>query len=183
MSKTNPNGANQYIFDPRQKLCWDIYINPKSKTFGNAYQSAVEVGYTESSAARITTEAWFAEKLRRLNMLGKAEKVLDEMLEMPVDIQKVEGYGEDKELVIKTEPALVKIKQDTAKFIADRLGKDEGYSQRTELTAKGGDRLITESTVEIDKLTNILNEIHKRNGESSDGEPTLIMDDKISDKE
>jgi len=54
------------------------------------------------------------------------------------------GYGEDAEWesVVRTEPALVKIKQDTAKFIAERVGKNEGYSTRTELTGKDGEKLI-----------------------------------------
>lgn len=142
MAKTNPNGSNQWILDPRQKLCWDLYVNPKSKYFGNAYQAAQCVGYEESYAATITTQDWFKEKVRRLNMLGKAEKVLDEMLEMPVEVLDWEGSGEEKEEVVRTESALVKIKQDTAKFVAERLGKDEGYSTRSELTGKDGDALI-----------------------------------------
>lgn len=140
--ETNPNGANQYVLDPRQKLCWDLYVNPKSKYFGNAYQAAQAVGYEESYAATITTQDWFKEKVRRLNMLGKAEKVLDDMLEMPVKVLDWEGSGEEKEQVVKTEPALVKIKQDTAKFLAERLGKDEGYSTRSEITGKDGADLI-----------------------------------------
>lgn len=143
MAVTNPNGSNQYSLDPRQKLCWDSYINPKSETFSNAYQSAKKAGYEESTCLQITTEKWFTEKVRRVNLLGKAEKVLDEMLEMPVDVQRVEGYGEDRETVVKTEPALVKIKQDTAKFVAERLGKDEGYSSRVENTGKDGKELPT----------------------------------------
>lgn len=140
--QSNPNGANQYQLDPRQKLCWDLYVNPESQYFGNAYQAAQFVGYEENTAAVITTQTWFKEKLRRLNMLGKAEKVLDEMLEMPVEVLDWEGTGDAREQVVTTEPALVKIKQDTAKFLAERLGKDEGYSTRSELTGKGGDALI-----------------------------------------
>ena len=45
--------ANQYLIDPRQKAAWDGYINPKSKTFGNATQSAIEAGYGKSYAEHI----------------------------------------------------------------------------------------------------------------------------------
>lgn len=142
MAETNPNGANQYVLDPRQKLCWDLYVNPKSKTFGNGLKSAVEAGYSESHAETITTEKWFQDKVRRIGLLSKAEKVLDEMLDMPVLVAEWEGKGEDAELVVNTEPALVKIKQDTAKFIAERVGKNEGYSSRTEVTGADGESLI-----------------------------------------
>lgn len=138
---TNPNGANQYVLDPRQKLCWDLYVNPNSETFGNGLQSAIKAGYSESHAATITTEDWFQERVRRINMLSKAEKVLDEMLEMPVEVTEWQGYGEEKEQVVVTSPALVKVKQDTAKFIAERVGK-EHYSNRTEMTGKDGEQLV-----------------------------------------
>lgn len=139
--KTNPNGANQYQLDPRQKLCWEYYVNPKSKTFGNAYKSAIKSGYKPKTAKCITVETWFMEKTRRLNLLNKAENVLEECLDMPTDVEEFEGYGDDKLSVVVTSPALVKIKQDTAKFVAERVGK-EFYSSRTELTDKDGDKLI-----------------------------------------
>lgn len=162
--RTNPNGANQYQMDPRQKLCWELYINPKSETFGNALQSAFKAGYTEGTSNQITTEQWFIDKLRRLNMLSKAEKVLDEMLEMPVEVQKVEGEGGEKRTFVKTEPALVKIKQDTAKFISERQGKHEGWSQRTELSGPDGGAI--EHKVEDGRFKDII----KSYGAKSTGE-------------
>lgn len=136
MAETNPNGANQWILDPRQKLCWESYINPKSETFGNAYQSALKAGYEESTSTLITTTEWFIEKLRRLNMLGKAEKVLDETLTMSDMVETSEG-------IQKRDSTITKIKQDSAKFIAERLGKNEGYSSRNEITGKDGKDLPT----------------------------------------
>lgn len=123
-TKTNPLGANQFLLDPRQKVCWEFYVDPRSKTFGNAYQSAVKAGYSKGSALQITTQPWFLEKTRRLNMLSKAEKVLDEMLELKA-----------------ADAPFLKIKQDTAKFVAERLGKDNGYSTRTEMTGKDGESI------------------------------------------
>lgn len=157
MQPSNPNGANQYQLDPRQKLCWDFYIDPRSETFGNGTQSAIRAGYEPDYADQITTVEWFKGRLRRLNMLSKAEKVLDEMLDMPVETLKFEGKGEDAVQVVVTDPALVKIKQDTSKFIAERLGKDDGYSSRNELTGKGGDKLIPvtltdEQKAKLDKV-------------------------------
>lgn len=164
---TNPNGANQYEMDPRQRYCWKLYITPGGKTFGNAYQSAILAGYEEWTARTITSRTWFREKVRRLNLLGKAEQVLEEMLDMPVtvlDLPRVEeqyphtpedeDYDADDETAwnerrdqrranyIVTDPSLVKIKQDTAKFVAERQGKDEGWSSRSEVTGKGGRDLI-----------------------------------------
>ena len=138
VKQSNPNGANQYFLDPRQKLCWEYYISPKSETFGNAYQSAVKATYEESYSRTITDTTWFCDKVRRLNMLEKAEKVLDDTLEM--EVTNSMKIGED--VVIRTDPALMKIKQDTAKFIAERVGK-EIYSSRSELTGKDGKEIAT----------------------------------------
>jgi hypothetical protein len=137
---SNPNNANQYQLDPRQKLCWDYYIDPRSETFGNATQSAIKAGYEKATANQITTFDWFIEKRRRLNMLVKAEKVLEETLEMDdmIDIV-IDGVPIGK----KREPALTKIKQDTAKFLASTQGKNEGYSTRSELTGADGKELPT----------------------------------------
>ncbi len=126
MGKPNPNGANQYVFDPRQKMCWELYIDPKSKTFGNATQSAIKAGYKHSSADRITTEAWFSGKLRKLNLVSKAERNLNEFLDL-----------DDKD------PAIKRIKLDATKFVASTLGKNEGFSTRTEVTGKDGKELPT----------------------------------------
>lgn len=131
MPKTNPNGANQYLLDPRQALCWSYFIDPKSQTFSNALKSALKAGYTKGTANKITTEKWFGEKVRRMQMLGKAEKVLDSMLTLRT---KVKASPNAPAL---QDSSLLKIKQDTAKFIADRLGKDEGYSTKTDITSNG----------------------------------------------
>ena len=129
---TNPNGANQYLFDPRQKLCWDLYIDPKSETFGNAKQSAIRAGYVEDYADQITTAEWFLGKLRRFNMLHKAERNLDRALETNyIDI----GTGEIRSDVMR-------IVMDVSKTVVTTLGKDEGYSTRSELTGKDGEKLM-----------------------------------------
>lgn len=127
---TNPNGANQYQLDPRQRLCWNSYIDPRSETFGNATQSAIKAGYTADYADQITTVDWFKGKVRRLNMLSKGEKVLDETL----DYIAVNEEG-------KVDPAIARIKLDAAKVVVTTLGKDEGYSNRTEHTGKDGNEL------------------------------------------
>lgn len=119
---TNPNGANQFQLDPRQKLCWENYINPKSAAFGNGLQSALKAGYEEAYANQITTVEWFKEKLRRLNMLSKGEKVLDETLDYNV-LDKETG---------KIDSSIARIKLDAAKHVTSTLGKNEGYSTKVE---------------------------------------------------
>lgn len=127
---TNPNGANQYQLDPRQNLCWKYYIDPTSETFGNGLQSALKAGYDEEYSKQITVANWFVEKLRRLNMLNKAENVLDKTL----TYEPIDDNG-------KVDTSLLRVQADVAKHITKTLGKDLGYSERTELTGKDGEKL------------------------------------------
>jgi len=163
---TNPLGANQYMYDPRQKMCWESFINPKSKTFGNAYRSAILASYSHRTAVGITSLNWFREKTRRLQLFGKAEKVLEEMIDMPVKTMRIENVGTKSEPVyeevVVTEPALVKIKQDTAKFITERLGKDEGYSSRSELAGPLGVSLVVDEETRL--LTKLALATYIKNG-------------------
>ena len=127
--RTNPNGANQYKPDPRQSLFLTYYLNPKSETFSNALQSALRAGYEESYANDITAQmpVWLSESqgnLKRLGMLDKAEKNLQEFLDMDPN-----------------DPKLIQIKADISKFITSRLGK-KYYSERQELTGKEGEPLV-----------------------------------------
>ncbi len=157
---SNPNKANQFNLDPRQKTCWDYYINPKSETFGNALQSALKAGYEESYSTQITATEWFIEKVRRLNMLGKAEKVLDKTLEEDYDYRELLVDGNPTGLKVR-DSALSKIQQDTAKFITERLGKNEGYSHRSELTGADGKELPTP----------ILNAVPRNDSDKEDNQP------------
>lgn len=146
--KTNPNGANQYLFDPRQNLCWKYYIDPKSETFSNAYQSALKAKYEDETAKQITLTKWFSEKTRRMNMLSRAEKVLENTLKTTHIRKKIGMFGPivdpvKKEYVYEIDPATFGIKNKVAMFVAETQGKDAGYSKRTELTGKDGKDLPT----------------------------------------
>ena len=121
----------EIIFDIRQQRFFESYLNPKSKFYGNAYKSALEAGYKETYAHSITTRRFFMEKMRRLSFLPKAEKVIDKTLSM--DTTGLDG---------REQADLLRIQNDTAKFIAKTLGKDEGYSERSELSGAGGQPLV-----------------------------------------
>lgn len=118
--------ANQWHKDPRHIDFLKFYLDPTSQTYANAKASAIRAHYTELYANNITAEMpeWLQGALgRQERMLVKAENVLEKSLE-------------DK----KT-PGLA---QNTAKFLAETLGKQRGYSKRTELTGKDGKDLTIE---------------------------------------
>ena len=122
----NPNGANGNTSDPREQPFWDFYV---ANNFENAYQCAIKAGYKKDAAKNITTTEWYAErmrKLRRKDMLSKAEKVLDKTLSYST---------EDKEGKVQTD--ILRIQTDVAKHVTETLGKD-AYSKRNEQTGKDG---------------------------------------------
>jgi len=139
MSNTNPNGANQYVLDPRQKKCWDLYVSPKSKTFGNATQSAIEAGYEASYADVITMTDWFAGKLWRLNSTFVGERKMKELMELSLKDQ-------DGNIDI----GIARIQADLAKYITSTQGKHDGYSTRTETdVTSNGETIVTREQLEL----------------------------------
>ena len=132
---TNPNGANGTTSDPREQTTWDIYVEKLAKGIDNAYESAKEGGYSEDSARNVTMRDWFKERLRRLrrkDMFSKSERKLERTLEYEVEV--IDDKGN---MSVKTD--LLKIQVDVAKTLVNTLGKDEGYSTKSEVdvTSKG----------------------------------------------
>lgn len=115
---------------PQQIAFLNYYNNPKEETFGNALQSAIKAGYSQEYAESLTYQMpdWLSENLgRRKRMLNKAENVLDKLL-----------GSEDERIAL-----------DAGKFVAKTLGKNDGYSERTEHTGKDGEKLVIEISKEI----------------------------------
>lgn len=154
--KEKPYPANQYVFDPRQDKCWEYFIDRQSNTHGNAYGSALRAGYAQSTSKHITDEEWWKENIRRMTLGSKAEKVLEKTLVMETNLPVIGQYGailiptgefdkkgrEIKKLLYGENDRLLKIQQDSAKFVAERLIKKH-YSNRSELTGADGKDLPT----------------------------------------
>lgn len=135
--KTNPWSANQYQLDPRQKLCWEFYVSPKSETFANAKRSAIRAGYTDGSADTITETDWFCGRLWRLNSLFTGEKKAKELLE--IDLHN----GGDK-----VDVGIARMQADLTKFIMSTQGRNDGYSTKTETDiTSGGEKIEVGSAV------------------------------------
>lgn len=133
--KTNPNGANDTTSDPREQIMWEIYVTKLAGGIDNAYASAIEAGYTKTTALQITVRKWFVERkehLVRMELLSTAEKVLKKAIEYKTD--KIDY--ETGELKVNT--SLLSIQVGVATTIATTLGKNKGYSTRTELTGPDG---------------------------------------------
>jgi hypothetical protein len=94
-----------------------LYNDPESATFGNAYKSALAVGFTDSYARTITSQApqWFVENCRHGELMELAEEKLKHFLTLK-----------------SSHPQVMKIQQDTAKFVSSSLGKEK-YSTRSEV--------------------------------------------------
>lgn len=74
-------------------------------------------------------------KERQELLLRKAELTSKELLEIDLDQPNLEAKFGPRKL------ALLKLKQTQAQFILESLGKDIGYSKRTEVTGAGGEAI------------------------------------------
>ena len=106
--------------DPRQQHCWAYFIDPESETYSNCYRSGLKAGYSQSYCRTLRGRSWFKDKMRRTHLLSKSEKVINKILDLESDKADV-----------------MRIQADTAKHITKTLGKDEGYSERTEQVGGG----------------------------------------------
>lgn len=126
-------GANGTTSDPREQIMWDIYVSKLNTGIDNAHKSALEAGYSEDHSRNITLQGWFKErkdKLRRKDMLSKAERNLEKVL----DFEMIDDEGK-----INTQVASLVTTVSTT--VVKTLGKDEGYSERKELTGANGEPL------------------------------------------
>jgi len=64
---TTPAKANQWNATPQQKLFMELWTNPKSDTFGNAYGSALQAGYSAKYAANISIPSVANKWIREYN--------------------------------------------------------------------------------------------------------------------
>lgn len=137
MAVTNINGANGITSDPRESIMWDIYVTNLSKGIENAYAAAIQATYSEDSARNVTMRDWFKErlgKLKRKEMLSKAERNLHKVLDMNYVI--ITETGEEK-----TNTDILRVVVDVSKTITASLGKNDGYSTRSEVTGADGEQL------------------------------------------
>jgi hypothetical protein len=123
---------DDYLLTPMRKLCWDKYTNPKSPTFSNASASARAAGFAPTYARIVMTREWFKQKKMKLNLLGKSEKVLDKVLSIQ---DTVDDKGKER-------ADLLRVQVDAAKHVTKTLGKDEGWSERQEITGAGGEPVV-----------------------------------------
>ncbi len=179
--ESNPNGANQTTSDPREQKMWDFYIEGMAKGIVNAYESSIKAGYSEDHSRNITMQGWFKERLSELErkeMLSLAEKVLMKTLKY-----KTEKISENGVEEVRTD--LLRIQTDVSKHVTSTIGKNKGYSTRTEQTGAEGKDLYGSLSKEDLELAKIINE-QRRNtrtnikSEGSDAEP---MGGEVSDKE
>lgn len=130
--KTNPNKVNQHTApDPRQTLFLKSYLDPKSKTFSNAYKSAMEVGYSKEYAENMMSlmPAWLSESIESLDLLKIAEKRLKQY----VQFEPINEEG-------KIDHQLMSNQFKAMQLILKGIGKDK-YSERQEVTGKDGQEL------------------------------------------
>lgn len=87
------------VLDPRQAMFLSRYLDPKSDTFSNALQSALAAGYAPEYAQSITAQmpSWLSESISenisKQYRISRAEKHLDEVLDLPIIMQAMGAFG------------------------------------------------------------------------------------------
>lgn len=121
------------VLTPQQELFLERYTNPKSPSFGNAKQSALEAKYSETYADNLTTllPDWLLENIGDMKRLRKAERNLDEIQDLSI-------FNDEG----KPDPQLIDKRTKVDMFLAERLNKNK-YSTKTETDLTSGGKPIT----------------------------------------
>lgn len=143
--KTKKEAQKQEL-DPRHLAFLQYYLDPKSKTFSNAYQSGVKAGFSDEYSKVILSRDldWLSESVNRDNMIKKAFRNLNKLLD----------ENEDKRILL-----------DTTKFVAERLGK---LNEEKDINIKGDVELDDTNTEKI--IDEVLNKLKDK--KFNEQEPT-----------
>ena len=117
----------------RREKCWNLYLKTVRDGNPSAMWAAKEAGFSPNTAINICKMAWFKEKkdkLRRSKMMNNAERNIARIINMGYTEMKRLEDGTEKEVVDKD---VLKVVADMSKMIVTTLGKDLGYSSKTEV--------------------------------------------------
>ena len=127
----SPNGNLGDV--DRQEKAWAAYVQSWKDGSPSAYKAGIAAGYTPATAHNLSSFKWFKEKkdkLRRSKMMSNAERNLSRILNMDYKKMKLMPDGSMQESV---DNDTLRIVADISKTIVTTLGKDVGYSTKTEV--------------------------------------------------
>jgi len=119
--------------DPRQQICWDLYLKSWREGNPNGRAAALAAGYSENTAINIGNLTWFKKKkdtLRRSKMMSNAERNISRILNLGMTKTRILEDGTEEEVF---DPDKARIVADMSKLIVTTIGKDLGYSSKTEV--------------------------------------------------
>lgn len=94
-AKEKPTGI---VVDPRQALCLKYFFDRDSGTFGSVRGSAIKAGFDVEYADQLSARGpkWLTNalgKVRTDDLLAKAERNLNDILDMPTRVQAMSAFG------------------------------------------------------------------------------------------
>lgn len=104
--------TNQHIADPRQEAFKKAYYDPDSRTYSNAYQSALAVGYSESTAKDLlhNRPSWLSEKWGE-----------DKIFEADDLLRKLSDIIEDQSVTTRDKLKAIELMMKNKGMLKDRL--------------------------------------------------------------
>lgn len=151
MPKKNDNGKSstkkRITLNPQQADFFTRYSDPRSDTFGNLKQSALEANFGKKYSEDISSKRpkWFTDWIEvfggHLKRLEKAEKVFDDILDTGHIVDAMGPFGpiinkKTNKPYQRVSTSILKLKGDTAEFLAETVGRSQ-YSKKVNVKAIG----------------------------------------------
>lgn len=135
--------ANRFQEDPRQDLFWNLYMEGILNKQPCIKAAGIKAGYSAASSGRISQTLWFKNKkkaLKKGSMYKNAVQNLDDVMKLKYMGTKVNKETGEEEDTVDIDRAKLVI--DVSKTVVKSLGKDDGWSERSEVTGKDGSPLV-----------------------------------------
>ncbi len=126
--------AGKKHLDKRQQEFLVNYFSPESPTYLNAHRSAIACGYRDEYAQNITAQMpkWLSEQLEYNDrIVTKAKRRLEDFIDEKAD---------------------KRVASDMVKFTLKTLGKEQGFTERTETVSKAINLNISISDEEFKQI-------------------------------
>lgn len=119
------------ITGEKRKLFIAAYVDPGSPTFDNAYKSAVKAGFSDKYSRQILNKnnKWLLDIVRNTNMIDESLEKIRKHVNIKTLEPVMTAFGpykdkKTKKMLYHEDSKLLKIQQDAAMFVLEKLHPD-----------------------------------------------------------
>ena len=148
--KRNPRGRAGY--EEKQELFWTIWLRLWREGRPSILAAGQAAGFSLNTSRNIGATQWFKDRkatLKRKSMFSRAEANIAKILSEEYKTMQLQDDGSQKVFIDKD---VMKVVADVSKTVVTHLGKDDGWSTKTEVQGNMGGNINIKSISYADPI-------------------------------